>query len=72
MDLDPFSPGLTAGERLSREERADQILGKYIPAPDTGQPDPEDVSLQDGAMVSALLSGVSAVEVVVSVDAIAD
>lgn len=62
MKLDPYSPGKTEEEILARTEEADRILSKYVVDPSTGQPDPKDVSLGDGAMVTALIGGVDNIE----------
>ncbi|WP_238372260.1 site-specific integrase [Heliomarina baculiformis] len=67
LELTPYSPGDTPDERLSRSEEAERILGKYPTNPATGYPDPEDVSLQDRAMISALHSGVHSLEAELSI-----
>lgn len=63
VEADPYSPGRTDGERLGREEEADRLLSKYVPDPETGRPDPTDLSPKDQAMLTALLQGVDAIEV---------
>ncbi|MGR3412333.1 MAG: integrase [Pseudooceanicola nanhaiensis] len=62
LKLDPYSPGRTPEERFARAEEADRILNRYDPNPETGTPDAEDVSPKDGAMVTALLGGISDVK----------
>lgn len=60
--IDPYSKGRSDDEELSRSEQAETILSKYPTNPETGQPDPEDVSAQDSAMVIALLKGAQSIE----------
>ncbi|QUJ76105.1 hypothetical protein KDD17_14435 [Sulfitobacter albidus] len=50
-------------EQAAREEEADRILAKYPIDEETGNPDPDDVSLADRLMVTALLESPAAIEV---------
>lgn len=63
LGADPYSRGRTEGEKEAREAEADRLLGKYPAEPETGWPLPENLSLQDRAMVNALLNGVHSIEV---------
>jgi len=67
LDLDPYSSGRSEGERASRSEEADRILSQYPLESQTGQPDPNDVTLKDGAMVTALLTGIHNIEAELSI-----
>ena len=67
LGLDPYSSGLTEDERIARSEEADSVLRKYPANPRTGTADAEDVSLKDGAWVTALMSGVHSIEAELSI-----
>lgn len=66
-NFDPYSPGRTEMERHARSEEAARILNKYHTNPETGLPDPEDVSAVDDAKVSALITGVHTIEAELSI-----
>jgi hypothetical protein len=57
--LDQFSGGRTEDEETARDVYADEIINKYVRDPVTGYP--EDITLADKAMVTALRSGIEAV-----------
>jgi hypothetical protein len=57
--LDQFSGGRTEDEQTARGVYADEIVNRYVRDPVTGYP--EDITVEDDAMVRALLSGLEAV-----------
>ncbi len=57
--LDQFSGGRTEDEETARDVYADEIINKYVRDPITGYP--EDITMADKAMVTALRSGIEAV-----------
>ena len=67
LGLDLYSSGFTEDERIARSEEADSVLREYTANPKTGSPDAEDVSLKDGARVTALMSGAYRIEAELSI-----
>ena len=67
MDADPYSSGRTEDEKIARQDVANRILVTYPIAPETGHPDPNDVSASDHTTVQALVEGVVGIEVQLTV-----
>lgn len=66
------SSGKDWDEQVARQDEAERILNSYPIDPDTGYPDPDDVTLADQASVAALLEGTQTIKVTHTISTVFD